>query len=335
MKYILFLSLVCLGCGDPSVSVWEKFHGQTMGTSFSIKYLRPPGIEREVIEGSILSELSDFDQLMSNWNPKSWVTGFNKSRTTEWQQVAPEVMKILKVSRKVYLKSKGGFDVTISPLIEWWGFGASESMPKRSERQLNDLKAVTGMGKIEMRPKKLFIRKTIPELEINCSATAKGFGVDLLADNLRNHGINNFLIEIGGETRVMGRPEERDSWVMGVRRPDTSGEPVFARVKMGEGLSLATSGDYLNAFQENGQRFSHIIDPRTGSPVEHKLTSVSVMGKNCADVDAMATACMVLGEIEGRAMIERMEGFEAFFIVRSPEGYETLKTDGFPLLESP
>lgn len=339
MRIILFLVILTLlqGCGESPNKKWEVIYGRTMGTSFSIKFEGHELVNKEKIETETHRILKQFDQLMSNWNSESWVTEFNSSKETSWQAVDPAVIEILEVSRDIYSISSGAFDVTISPLIEWWGFGESMRTRKPEEMPPREIMENMGMALLEWDKELSRVRKKKPMLNLNCSAVAKGYGVDLVAEYLESLDIKNFMVEIGGEVRVKGKPEARDSWVLGIRRPDERGQPVFVRVRMSNGQSLATSGDYMNAFQENGKRFSHIIDPRKGMPVDHKLTSVTVLGSDCATVDALATACMVLGSEKGLEMIEGIEGVEAFFITRTGEGYSTSQSKGFSmsLVEAP
>jgi len=336
MKFLLTVLLLLIqGCGQERGPTWETIQGNTMGTVFTIKLELPPNLDRGVLEPEVNGLLKSFDGLMSNWNPDSWVTQFNKSRETEWRPVDPMVIEILEVSRQTNVLSGGAFDITISPLIEWWGFGASDGERVGVGSPPPTILAKIGMDKLEWREAPPTIRKLQKDLEINCSAVAKGYGVDLVARHLSARGIEHYMVEIGGEVRVNGKPEGRDAWLLGIRHPDSGGNPVFAKVKMPDGRSLATSGDYLNAFNENGKRYCHILNPKTGLPVEHQLTSVSILGKDCAMVDALATACMVLGEKAAMELIEKMEGFEALFIVRGEGSYVTSSTSGFPILKEP
>ena len=327
------LVLIFAGCGNSLKKEWVVFHGKTMGTTFTIKYEKEQKINNRRLESEILEVLDKFDSMMSNWNSSSWVSKFNNSQKTDWIPMSSVVFEILELSGEINKCSNNAFDITISPIVEWWGFGVTEGKSERQEGELEMLRKKIGMELLEWREGPYQIKKGIPELEINCSAIAKGFGVDLVSNHLENRGVSNFMVEIGGEVRVKGVSKGEKNWVMGVRRPDQKGEPVYAKVKMSRGMSIATSGDYLNAFMENGRRYSHIINPSTGKPVDHDLTSVTVISPTCGEADALATACMVLGEKEALRMIDEREGCEAFFIKRVEGGYQTSMTPDFPLIK--
>lgn len=317
-KLVFFITLFFIsGCGDRQILVHHQ--GSTMGTTYSIKYLGSSQ-KSEDIKILIDKALLEFDLEMSNWNPDSWVSLFNTAYRTGDFEISENVAKIIEQSLDLHRKSSGAFDISVSPLIDLWGFSSQKRNSLPSPDLIQKLKQRVGSQHLKLDMTHLSLHKSKASLQINCSALAKGFGVDLIAKLLEEKAqCHNYMVEIGGEVRCKGKPPTRNSWRLGIRQPDSNKTGLFGIVDLNN-QSLATSGDYHNFFEIEGKRYSHIIDPRTGRPVEHQLCSVSVISPSCALSDGLATACLVLGVEEGLKLIEQYPEAQALMIERLDNG---------------
>ncbi len=309
-----------------------ELRGQTMGTSYMIK-CAVNAESHARIDRAIQTILEQFDAELSNWNPDSWVSQFNGCESIEWQDAPASVLRILEQSKVIHGLSRGAFDVTLSPLIELWGFGADThtEIPEQAEIDVQ-LKRV-GMERLELDSASMRVRKTHPHLTINCSAIAKGTAIDLIAEYLSAQGIERYLIEIGGEIRTAVPESDPVSWIVGIRKP----RPGLAQLQTTLELrtaAMATSGDYMTFTEVDGVRYSHIIDPTTGRPVLHGLHSVTILAENCATADALATACLVMGSTQAMQLVEGMDGVEAYLVETDSEGcIHIFKTSGLSAYE--
>jgi thiamine biosynthesis lipoprotein len=327
--FLVMCSLLTLsGCGPEEQTV--SIQGETMGTTYTIKVVLPKTIDEAELKSEIDRALLDFDHEMSNWNPKSWVTGFNASKSTDWQDLGLHAYEIIAMSQNISKASLGAFDITVSPLIERWGFGAREKMGFPDQATLAKILSQIGAKHLALDHNHKKIKKSIPELSINASAIAKGYGVDVMATMLLERGLQHFMVEIGGEVRCHGKPLHREQWQIGLQSPNREGGmSLHASVPL-NGQSLATSGDYRNFFTHEGKTYSHVIDPKSGWPVDHALCSVTVIAPNCALADALATTCLVLGVEQSLAWIKNFEGCELYMIERRDDGeLKVSHTEGF------
>ncbi len=327
---LIAVSVHQLWCSAPDRVVLS---GPTMGTTWSV-VLAGAGRDREDLvtaRAAIDARLIAVNAGMSTWDPESELSRFNAARHTEPFVFSPDTFGVLALARDVSERSGGAFDVTVRPLVAAWGFGAGARIPgdDPDAAELAALRERVGYRLLELDARAASARKARPDLEADLSAIAKGFGVDEIARALLELGWSDFLVEVGGEVRAHGERPGGGPWNVGIERPDEAGRVVHAVVGLAD-LSMATSGDYRNYYEEEGERRSHIVDPRTGRPVGHTLASVSVVAEEAVLADAWATALSVLGPEEGPAIAEA-EGIGAYFIVRTPEGdFEARATPGFP-----
>ncbi len=304
-----------------------------MGTTWAVT-LNAPGLsahDRAQAREAIQASLDAVDGAMSTWDSASELARFNAFRGSDPFPLSAETLSVLGLAREVAAATDGAFDPTVRPLVAAWGFGAGARVPGQEpgESELAALRARVGFRQLELERATGSARKHHPELELDLSAIAKGFGVDRVAQVLQERGYADFLVEVGGELRAQGERPGGGRWRLAVERPEAGGRAVFAVVALSD-RALATSGDYRSFYQAGGRRRSHIIDPRTGRPVEHGLASVSVVDPSAAVADAWATALMVLGPVEGFLLAEK-RGLAAYFIERSPSGsYRSRATAAFP-----
>jgi thiamine biosynthesis lipoprotein len=268
------------------------------------------------LQGEVEAALKDVDQSLSMFNQQSIISRVNRGEDVEVDSLFKRVFLL---SRQVSEATDGAFDITVAPLVNAWGFGFKNgSLPDSAA--VDSLRALVGWQRVTLTPENR-IHKEDAGIILDCSAVAKGFGVDVVADLLRSKGIENFMVEIGGEVVVSGKNPKGEAWHIGVNKPDddpTSSNRELETVLTLDNQALATSGNYRNFYvTDEGRRVAHTIDPHTGYPVQHSLLSATVLAPNCATADAFATAFMVLGIDRAKEVLVRHPELEVYFIYDS------------------
>jgi thiamine biosynthesis lipoprotein len=263
---------------------------------------------------------------MSTYIESSEISRFNRALPDTPTSVSASTVAVFQASLHLQRFSEGHFDPTVMPLVRLWGFGPDERSGAPDPEAIEAALAKVGIGAIELDVENGTLTKKSP-VELDFSAIAKGYGVDAVAELLLQQGIKGFLVEIGGEVRVGGTKPDGSPWRVGIERPEMAGRSAQMVVDL-KGLSIATSGDYRNYFEQDGVRYSHTLDPRTGYPVMSRLASVSVLAETCMQADGLATALMAMGE---RKAVEfaGSHGIDAYFMVREGEGFKELFTGRF------
>lgn len=300
----------------------ELLTGQTMGTAWSVRYGRGSAqIEKAALRGLIEVELESINSAMSTYDPESELSRFNRMQTTDWVPVSPPLAQVVDRALAIGELSNGALDVTAAPLVDAWGFGPDG---RRQDPPTPEIVAAArrrvDYRKLQARVDPPMLRKLDPALHVDLSSIAKGFGVDRISQVLNEAGISDYLVEIGGEVSTRGRRPDGNAWRIGIERPDAGGRQVQRVLPMRINGAVATSGDYRNFFEIDGQRYAHIIDPRTGAPVAGTLASVTVIADTCTDADALATALTVLGAEDGYELAAT-HGLAVMFISRDENGY--------------
>jgi FAD:protein FMN transferase len=314
----LLVTLVLSACMAEEAPKVLRLSGKTMGTTYNITAVGvPDDVSESVLSADVETVLADVNSKMSNWDKKSEVTLFNVSSETGPVKVSQDFVTVMAAANDVHRLSDGKFDVTLGPLIELWGFGPRKPEdPVPSDDDIaSALKFVGQMDTLKLDPDASTISKTAAEVGINLSAIAKGFGIDAVAAKLKALGIENYMVEIGGDLVAAGNNEKGEAWKIGIEKPEP-GEKTVELVVAVENRGLATSGDYRNFIEYEGERYSHIIDPTTGRPITHKSTSVSVVAENAMMADAWATAMLVLGSEKGLEAAEA-NNIAVYFISHS------------------
>lgn len=289
--------------------------GTTMGPiPYSIKYLHSEGINFQLEIDSILV---GFNQSLSTYIPNSEISTFNNEDSLLYQ--SNYFFPVLERSRAVYESTGGAFDPTVAPLVNAWGFGPGKEQQLLDTAAVNSLLKNVGFEKIQFDDK--VARKLNEGIKIDFSAIAKGYGVDVVADYLESQGVNNYMVEIGGEVRCRGISQRGDVWRIGIEDPTNmmEGQKLHSTVYLKD-RSMATSGNYRNFYVQNGRKISHTISPFTGFPVEHSLLSASVFAKDCMTADAYATAFMVLGVEKSLEIVKQTDRLDVFLIYSNEEG---------------
>ncbi|ADE15633.1 ApbE family lipoprotein [Nitrosococcus halophilus Nc 4] len=321
----------CLGSAEDRLT-WLT--GATMGTGYSVKIVDlPAGIDPESLDHHIAQLLEEVNGLMSTYQEASELSRFNRSRRTDWIAVSPELVKVLEEAQRISRLSEGAFDVTVGPLVNLWGFGPSpyvDDLPPR--QQVEAARERVDFKQLQIRRLPPAIRKAQGDIYVDLSGIAKGYGVDRIAELLEAQGIENYLVDIGGEERIQGYGPQGGPWRIAIERP-VAGKRSVQRILELDSSAVATSGDYRNYFEREGKRYSHTLDPRTGWPITHKLVSVTVLSATAMRADALATALMVLGPEQGFRLAER-EQIAALFLVKTPGGFREQTTTRFTKIRS-
>ena len=309
------------------------FTGSTMGTTYHIT-LVSESIDlgrRSAIATSVDSLLKSYNHCVSTYDPHSEVSLFNKNATTAPIVVSDRLMKVVKTGLAFCHLSGGAFDITVMPIVNFFGFGfepGENRFPTVAE--LDAWLDLTGCGKLEALDSSLI--KSDPRISIDLSAIAKGDGADLVAEFLQNNGFRNIFVEVGGEVVTRGVNKYNKAWQIGIDRPNWSGAPGadLQHIIQLSNMAVASSGDYRNYREVEGKRVSHTIDPRNGSPISHNLASVSVISDDCMIADGLATCVMVLGPKVGLEWLEEYAGAEGLLIARNEDGsFTEFMTSGF------
>jgi len=284
----------------------------------------------EQVQGGLDDLLLDINREMSTYDPDSEISRFNKSESTDWFEVSPRFAFVVEQSLKICETTDGAFDPTVAPLVNLWHFGPEiEDRVIPSDEQVKATLAKTGYENLEVRLDPPALRKSLPGLQLDLSAVAKGFAVDAVGQFLISKGFESHLINIGGEMVGRGRKQDGTAWRVAIERPVELGREI-AGVLLLENRAVATSGDYRNFYEVDGQRYSHTIDPKTGHPVTHALRSASVLCRTCLEADAYATAMMVLGYEAGRKLADEQD-LEIYLIRQQGDELEAFASPGFSI----
>lgn len=321
---VLLAVMMTAACQTPARARVIELAGPTMGTTWSLKVVPGPrelsAGEVQRLDGQVRDLLGRVDALMSTWNPESELSRFNRFRGDGPFPVSPDTFAVFRAAVEFAGETGGALDVTVLPLVHAWGFGAAgrEDAVAPDQPTMARLLASTGVRHLELDPDGQWVRKRRPDVECDFSALAPGYAADLIADLLASRDFEGFLLDVGGELVARGRNADGAAWRVGVDRPREQREKVAAVVPLVD-LAIATSGDYRNYREVNGVRVAHIVDPRTGEPIAHRLASVTVVDRSCLRADALATALMVLGPDEALALARQLD-LAALLLIRTPDG---------------
>ncbi len=306
----------CLFDKEPDV---VRLSGETMGTTFNVTAIGED-LDETALAASVEETLAAVNAKMSNWDPNSEVSTFSASTSTDPVAVSDEFALVLAAANDVHDKTGGAFDVTLGPLIELWGFGPRKPEdPVPSDADIEA--ALAGVGQkrlLTLDSEAGTLAKSEPGVGINLSAIAKGYGIDAVAETLRDAGIENYLVEIGGDLVSKGQNDKGETWQIGIEKPQAGSQSLQLIVSLDD-RGMASSGDYKNYFEQDGVRYSHIIDPTTGRPITHRTTSVTVLAENAMMADAWATAMLALGQEKGMQLAEEHK-LAVYFISRDVTG---------------
>jgi len=315
---ILFMLLLA-GCG---LKKEAELSGKTMGTTYHIKVVAGVFTNIKDLKDQIDLRLDEINKSMSTFRKDSEISRFNAHQNIgEKFRISDDFYNVMTVAKTIYEETGGAWDGTVKPLVDLWGFGKSENnhtIPEKSRiaATLSDI----GFNNIEIIADHYLAKKNTA-ITLDLASIAKGYGVDQVAALIRSNGIHNFLVEIGGEVFAAGLRKDGKRWRIGINRPQKNApvDQVYKVVDL-QDKGFATSGDYRNYFEVNQKRFSHVIDPKNGYPVDNGVVSVSIISNTCTFADGLATAVMVLGHKKGLDLVNRLDNTECFIVTQSKDG---------------
>ena len=306
------------GCSPKPIRYEEtKF---LMGTEINIIVV---GNNRAIIRSAAQAgfrELSRIEDIMSAYKPDSELCSLNK---TGEQEVSKELLYVINKARYISELSNGTFDITCKPLIDLW-HNARKTNKVPDAQNILDALSTVGYRDISIKNNNVKFNKV--GMKIDLGALAKGYAVDMAMELIENYAIKGALIDAGGDIRAIGKREDGKLWNIGIKHPREK-DKIIGLIDL-KNSAVATSGDYERFFMLNGKRYSHIIDPRTGYPVDNQIVSVSVLSKDCLTCDSLATAVTVLGEKRGIELIEKLKGVEALIITIKDGNLNLIKSSG-------
>jgi thiamine biosynthesis lipoprotein len=302
---------------------YQKNTGFVFGTVYNVTYQWPDNLQDE-----IEAELKKIDETFSMFNEQSLVSRLN--RGDKPVMLTPMFLEVYNLAASVSEDTEGAFDITVGPLVNAWGFGfKNEQMPTR--RQVDSLRQFIGMKQLSLDSEGMMLTKRDRRVTLDFSAIAKGYGSDVVARMLKKKGVENLMVEIGGEVVTQGISPNRMPWRIGVTKPTedslAASEGELQTVLNVTDRAMATSGNYRNFYlTEDGRRVAHTIDPATGYPVQHSILSATVLAPTCAEADAFATSFMVLGLDRAKAVLQHHPELQVYFICDSAGTYSTYST---------
>jgi thiamine biosynthesis lipoprotein len=316
---LIFFLVLLVGCGyQKEVS----FSGNTMGTTYHIKVVTGIFSHATGLQKKIDGRLEEINKSMSTFRKDSEISRFNSIKHAgEKFMISNDFYNVMVVAKVLYEITGGAWDGTVKPLVDLWGFGNGKirhTLPEKSK--IKALLSEVGFDNIEISTDHYLIKKKAL-LSLDLASIAKGYGVDQVAALIRDNGIYDFLVEIGGEVFASGYRKDGNKWRIGINKPQENAplNQVYKVIDIHD-KGFATSGDYRNFFEVKHKRFSHIIDPRTGYPVDNGVVSVSILADTCTFADGLATAIMVLGDKKGIDLVNHLDNTECFIVTQNKNG---------------
>ena len=300
---------------------YYTINGLIFGTVYNITYQYDGDLKVEIDE-----ELKRFDGSLSPFNDTATITRINRN-----EDIVPDTFftNVFHRSMEISEETDGAFDITVAPLANAWGFGFKKGAFPDST-MIDSLLDITGYTQVALSNEGKVVKQD-KRMMLSCSAVAKGYAVDVIAQFLAKKGIKNFMVEIGGEIVAQGENPKKDLWRIGINKPvdDLSINQELQTVLSVTGVGIATSGNYRNFYYKDGKKYAHTIDPRTGYPVQHNILSATVIAKDCMSADAYATAFMVMGLEEAERFANAHPDIDACFIYTDENGkLQTYYTKG-------
>jgi FAD:protein FMN transferase len=327
-NWLVLMGLAILVSCSPVHTDTEQFqlNGNTMGTYYVVKFYSSSAIDTATLQKDIDTELELINDLMSTYRPQSELMRFNRHSDSSAFPLSAQTRTVVAEALRIAEQTQGVLDVTVGPLVELWGFGAQGRIAHAPEQAvIEQTRAVIGFEKLTLTAEGL--RKTQPQLAVDLSPIAKGYGVDQIASILQQHGIENYLVEIGGEMRLKGSKPTQQPWKIAIEKPVSSERSVQRILQPGD-MGVATSGDYRNYFEEDGVRYSHLLDPRSGKPISNRTVSVTVIHPSCMTADGYATALNVMSEQDALAFANQ-HNLAVLLVVKTDDGFSELTSNAF------
>lgn len=332
-NFLWILAVLLTACGETTTTkintktqIAQSIAGKTMGTTYTISFLGAPN-QAVALKASVDSLLEAYNDEVSHYIPTSTISRFNKDSLglTLDKTANAYMLENLALTQLVTQQTEGWLDPTVMPLVNFWGFGYTEKKPVENVDSADIIQMLTyvGLDKIEQKELGDSVRllKTHPKIQLDFSACAKGYGVDVVGRYLEQQNIQNYMVEIGREVRARGQHPQRRNWRIGINTPKEDAELSDIETVIGlDDMSIATSGNYRNYHTVKGKKYAHTINPKTGYPEYSDLLSASIFHADCGTADAYATACMAMGFESAKLLVEETDNLEAVFIYSNEEG---------------
>lgn len=326
--WIVLLTVIFIaGCSPRTPPTPTVLEGRIFGTFFEVSIGSQHDFDHEAVQAGVLAVLNEVDRQMSTYRQDSVLTAVNRAPIGEAVQVPSELYYVLRVGYDIAEQSGGAFDFTIGGLVNLWGFGPEGRVTSAPEPAILEQRlAEVGYRFIELNDADQTITRH-RDVFVDLSGIAKGYGVQAVSEYLLSIGLNNHLVNIGGDLIALGERNAEQAWRIGIEAPNAN-QQVVRHILPLHNIGMVGSGDYRNYFEEDGVRYSHTIDPTTGYPISHRLAAVNVLGENLTEIDALATVLLVLGEERGLAFANQ-HNIAALFIYRENDQFESLMSDRF------
>ena len=322
LAFLIIGTIVILSQSKPAKPEFRKAQGLVFGTSYNITYFYNADLQPDIEH-----TLALVDSALSMFNPESTISAVNRSESILVTDTM--FLKVFRRAMEISRMTEGAFDITVAPAVNAWGFGFKHA-ENVSQSTVDSLKQITGYWKIHEQDG--LITKDDPRIMLDCSAIAKGFGSDMVAQMLRSKGISDYMVEIGGEIVLSGHNPKGKDWNIGISKPVDDSLSVNNELQTIipiTDIAMATSGNYRNFYVKDGRKYAHTIDPHTCMPVSHSLLSATVFAQDCATADALATSMMVMGLDNARALCTRHPELSAYFIYQGEDGSLCQVTENF------
>lgn len=331
-SWLVVLFLLLAGCDNQEKTVSRSLvlEGKTMGTYWRVSLAGVESSQAPGLRDKIQAQLDADDRLMSTWKNDSALSRFNQFNGTEPYPVSEAMSDIITMALRIGEKTEGAMDITVGPLVNLWGFGPHKAPEKTpDEAEITAAKALTGLNHLQVinASDKQWLQKDLPGLSVDLSTIGEGYAADHLARLMEQNGIGRYLVSVGGTVVARGMNSEGNPWRVAIQKP-TDRESVIQALVDINGHAISTSGSYLNYYELDGKRITHIINPQTGRPIDHNLVSVSVIATTAMEADGWDTGLMVLGAEKAKQVAQK-EGLAVYLITRGEQGFETWMSPQF------
>lgn len=325
---LFFLCFCLLGCSNSKDS-FQRMQGNVFGTTFHIVYLDE---QQRNFEDEVADLFHNFNTSLSTYHANSTISSLNNGRTSV--EVDDNFKQVFLLSKKIHKETTGYFDPTIGKMVNAWGFGPKKHQQNPSDKQVDSLMHYVGFEKVSIVGNT--IRKEEPSIYLDFNAIAKGYGVDVVAQFLEGKGVENYLVEIGGEIRAKGVNAKNKLWSVGIENPNFDGSRSLTKITSLQNEAIATSGNYRKFKIDTitGTKIAHTLNPKTGFPAQTDLLSVSVIGSvSCAEVDAYATSFMAMGYQQAKQLALKNKQLKVFFIYLEEDKIKTFASEQFMFVD--
>ncbi|WP_434662305.1 FAD:protein FMN transferase ApbE [Klebsiella sp. MISC125] len=332
---LLGICVLLSGCDSATTSESPKsaatvLDGKTMGTFWRVSVINVDEAKAQELRQKVQAQLDADDRLLSTWKNDSALMRFNHSPSSTPWPVSEAMADIVTLSLRIGAKTHGAMDITVGPLVNLWGFGPDKQPVKTPDaQQIAAAKARSGLQHLTVinQADKQFLQKDIPDLFVDLSTVGEGYAADHLARLMEQEGISRYLVSVGGALVSRGMNAEGQPWRVAIQKPTDRENAVQAIVDI-NGHGISTSGSYRNYYELDGKRISHVIDPQTGRPIDHKLVSVTVIAPTALEADGWDTGLMVLGPKRAQDVV-REQGLAVYMIIKEGEGFKTWMSPQF------